>query len=46
MILSNFLKLYENKVYVDEQPVNYKARSYKDGKKQIFLMDLAVYSPY
>lgn len=35
--LEQFLKLYENKVYVDEQPVNYKARSYKDGKKTNFL---------
>ncbi len=34
--LEQFLKLYENRVYVDEQPVNYKARSYKDGKKTNF----------
>ena len=35
--LEQFLKLYENRVYVDEQPVNYKARSYKDGKKTNFI---------
>ncbi len=39
--LEQFLKLYENKVYVDEQPVNYKARSYKDGKKTNFLDGLS-----
>jgi len=35
--LEQYLKLYENRVYVDEQPVNYKARSYKDGKKTNFI---------
>jgi len=39
--LEQFLKLYENRVYVDEQPVNYKARSYKDGKKTNFLDGLS-----
>ena len=35
--IEQFLRLYKNKIYVDEQPVSYKARSYRDGKKTSFL---------
>ena len=39
--IEQYLKFYENKIYVDEQPVNYKARSYLHGKKTNFLDGLS-----
>ena len=39
--IEQYLKFYEKGVYVDEQPVNYKARSYKDGKKTNFIDGLS-----
>ena len=39
--IEQYLKFYEKRIYVDEQPVNYIARSYKDGKKTNFLDGLS-----
>ena len=39
--IEQYLKFYEKRIYVDEQPVDYKARSYKDGKKTNFFDGLS-----
>lgn len=39
--IEQYLKFYEKKIYVDEQPVKYKARAYEDGKKTNFIDGLS-----